>query len=185
MGGMELFRESCGWGCCGSRGPVRVNCLGWAISVTGPLWLQLRPKSPTAANGQKVPTPNATPVHLPPTYLGLAGLHPAPSDDGRRFGRGEEFRKCLCRVRRRRRRVQASGKHRSVLDVTRQRPEVIDALQVQKLAHLLEAEIGLAARHDLANLHAGRGLLHLVLDLFKKMGIADQIKDKVKQTPSG
>src|SRR5450830_1437496 len=64
-----------------------------------------------------------------------------------------------------------------VLDVGWQRPEVVDALHMEKFADLLEAEIGFPARHQLAYLNAGRGLLHLVLDLIGDAHFFEQIRN--------
>src|SRR6266545_5495309 len=93
------------------------------------------------------------------------GLHPAFLDDRARLGRGQEFDQRPGRIRRRRCRMQAGGELREVLDVGRQRPEVVDPLRVEKFADLLESEIDLAPCHDLSNLNAGWSVRYFVLDL--------------------
>ena len=47
--------------------------------------------------------------------------------------------------------VHPGGEHRDLLDVRRQRAEIVDALHRKQFAHLLEADIGFAARHHLAD----------------------------------
>ena len=120
--------------------------------------------------------PNIGWIHLRVFGNSSAGLHSDLLNNRARLGRSEEFYQRLRRVRCRRCRVQARGIHRYVLDVGWQRPEVVDALHMQKFADLLEAEVSLSACDQLANLNAGRGLLHLVLDLIGDTHLFEQIR---------
>ena len=52
-----------------------------------------------------------------------------------------------------------------MLDVRRQRADVVDAGDVEQLADLLETDLGLAARDDLPTGTPGEDLLELRLDL--------------------
>ena len=58
-------------------------------------------------------------------------------------------------VRLRRSGLQAAGKHGDALDIGRERSDVIDALDVNEFADLLEPNFGVAAGHDRAAGPAG------------------------------
>src|SRR5262245_15071739 len=58
----------------------------------------------------------------------------------------------------------AARERGELLDVRRQRTDVIDPRKVRQFAHLLEADLGLPAGDDAAHEHARRRLLELVLD---------------------
>src|SRR5262245_17486039 len=61
--------------------------------------------------------------------------------------------------------MEAAGEHRDVLDVCRQRPDILDAREQQQFADLLEADIDFAAREEVADRDAGRRTLELAFDL--------------------
>src|SRR5829696_7905120 len=86
-------------------------------------------------------------------------LHSTLADDRRGLRRSEEFQQRFRRRRFARGRVKGGGKHRDVLDIGRQRSDVLDALVVQKLADLLKAELDLAALQNVGDLYARRRLL--------------------------
>src|SRR5204862_7748530 len=75
-------------------------------------------------------------------------LHAAPADDWRGGGRREEGDEgsrsirlaCVC--------GDSGREDRELLDIGRQRADVVDAGHGQQLAHLLEADLGLAAGHN-------------------------------------
>src|SRR5215471_12058011 len=47
--------------------------------------------------------------------------------------------------------LDAGRKNGDLLDVRRQRADKVDARKIRQLAHLLEADLGFAARHDAAD----------------------------------
>src|SRR6267142_1652039 len=83
------------------------------------------------------------------------GLHAFLPQDRAGVRRSEESdqrpgrRRFFCRG------VDAARKDRDMLDVGRQRAQIVDAPDGQQLAHLLEADLGFAPRNQLAGLNAG------------------------------
>src|SRR5213076_471585 len=97
---------------------------------------------------------------------GLSGGLQAVLPDDRRGGRsGDESEERPGRVRLLRAGVDAGREHGHALELARKRADVIDAGEMHQLADLLEADLGLAARNQVADEHARRGLLELALDL--------------------
>jgi drug/metabolite transporter (DMT)-like permease len=104
-------------------------------------------------------------------------LHPGAADDRRGLRRGE-----ICQERPRRPGicrdgVDGSGEHRRLLDPSGQRAEIVDALHGEQLADLLETDVGIAARHDLADRHVGDGRDDLRPELFGEAPIRDEALD--------
>src|SRR4249919_1545663 len=100
-----------------------------------------------------------------PIRLGSAGLD-APLLEGRRgCRRGEELDQCLCRVNLLRPNLDAAGENRHLLDVRRQRADIVDAGGGYQLAHLLKADLGFAAGDEARDEHTAWGLLELRPDL--------------------
>ena len=64
-----------------------------------------------------------------------------------------------------------------MLDVRRQRADIVDTREVRQLAHLLEADLGFAAGDDAADGYPGRGLLELALDLVGDAQALEQADD--------
>src|ERR1043165_9058738 len=94
-----------------------------------------------------------------------AWFHAMLPDHGGGRGRSDEFdeglrRICLLGVS-----MQSGREHGDALNVRRQWPDDVDALDRQKLADLMEAEFSVAARNQFAHCFAGGNLLHLRLDL--------------------
>src|SRR5262245_2057186 len=79
--------------------------------------------------------------------------------------RGQELDQCFGGVGLRCAGMDAACEHGDLLDVRRQRSDEVDAGDRQQLAHLLEADLGVAARDDLADRDAGCADFDLVLDL--------------------
>src|SRR5213076_1353870 len=97
---------------------------------------------------------------------GLSGGLQAVLPDDRRGGRsGDESEERPGRVRLLRAGVDSGREHGHALELTRQRPDVVDSGEMHQLADLLEADLGLAARDQGADEYAGRGLLELAPDL--------------------
>ena len=71
----------------------------------------------------------------------------------------------------------AAREHRELLDVRRQRTDVVYPGEMRELAHLLEADLGFAARNDAADKYAGRGLLELALDVVGDAHALEQADD--------
>src|SRR5262245_9831873 len=94
-----------------------------------------------------------------------ARLHAALFIGGGSIGRGDELDQRLGGVRFLRPGRDAARERRELLDVGGQRADVVDAGEVRELAHLLEADLGLAAGDDAADEHARGRLLELWLDL--------------------
>ena len=95
----------------------------------------------------------------------LAGLH-APLLEGRRgCRRGDELHQCLRRVNVLRPNHDAAGENGHVLDVRRQRTDIVDAGGGYQFAHLLKADLGVATGDEGCDEHTGWGLLELRLDL--------------------
>src|SRR5579863_1654159 len=86
----------------------------------------------------------------------LPGIHAGFLDHRRRLGRGEEFYQRSRRIGRPCILVECCGKDGCLLDIGRQWPEILDALNVDELAHLLETDLRAAARDDDAHRRIGR-----------------------------
>ena len=91
-------------------------------------------------------------------------IHAALDDRGAGRGRGEKFDQRLAGVGFLRDGGDAGGKHRDLLQLRRQWPDDIDAGNRKQFADLLEADLGVAARHDFG-LPAWPGSPGLVLHL--------------------
>src|SRR5262245_25006559 len=94
-----------------------------------------------------------------------ARLHPSLLEGGRGVRRGEKLDQRLGGVRFLRPGHDAAREHGELLDVGGQWADVVDAGEVRELAHLLEADLRLAAGDDAADEHARWCLLELGLDL--------------------
>src|SRR5262245_38422860 len=77
-----------------------------------------------------------------------ARLHAALLESGGSIGRGDELDQRLGGVRFLRCGHDAARERGELLDVGGQRADVVDAGEVRELAHLLEADLGLAAGDD-------------------------------------
>src|SRR5258706_13253553 len=102
-------------------GPIRRSFMCWRWGSGGP-------KAITGRWFEVLPSPR---------------VHPGLADDGRCFGRGEILQQCPRGVGRAGSLVDRGGEHRHLLDIGRQRSEIIDALYGQELADLLEADLGI------------------------------------------
>src|SRR3954464_7611591 len=71
----------------------------------------------------------------------------------------------------------AAREHGELLDVRRQRTDVVDSGEVRELAYLLEADFGFTTGNDAPDKHAGRGLLELALDLVGDAHALEQADD--------
>src|SRR2546428_13606231 len=94
-----------------------------------------------------------------------ARLHPNPLEGSGRCRRRDEVDERFGGIRFLCPGNDAAGKDGELLDLRRQRADVIDAGEVGELAHLLEADLGLPVGDDAADENPGRRLLELVLDL--------------------
>src|SRR5439155_11423822 len=73
-------------------------------------------------------------------------------------------------------RVHASAEHRHELHLGRQRADVVDAGDLAQLRHLLEAELELPARHQLADQHARRRLVRLRFELLLQSQSLEELR---------
>src|SRR5712691_2638435 len=137
--------------------PVGASCL--AISAFAAVCAAPWPASPN------VKVASASGVSKGDKHFMSGGLQAVLPDDRCGGRRGDEFDQRPGRVRLFRAGVDAGGEHGHPLELARQRADVIDAGEMHQLADLLEADLGLAARDEGADEHAGRGLLELALDL--------------------
>src|SRR5262245_7626669 len=103
-----------------------------------------------------------------------ARLHPGLADDRRRFRCGEELQECTGGVGRPGRLMHGGGELRHLLDVGRQRSEIIDPFHRQQLAYLLEPDLGVAARNHLADRHVRDRRDDLGLELIGQAPLRDQ-----------
>src|SRR5947209_10485572 len=100
-----------------------------------------------------------------PTWPGSAGLHAHLLESRRGCRRGDELDQCLCRVNLLRSNQDAAGENGHLLDVRRQRTDIVDAGSGYQLAHLLKADLSFATGDEACNEHPGWSLLELRLDL--------------------
>src|SRR6266853_1419085 len=127
-----------------------------------------------------------TPCFIGDFSMGLSGGLQAVLPDDRCGGRrGDEFEEDPGRVRLLRAGVDSGREHGHALELARQRPDVVDSGEMHQLADLLEADLGLAARDQVADEHARRGLLELALDLARDTELLEHAQHVDAARPSG
>ena len=135
-----------------------------------------------APSSPRTPLRAARPCHQSARAVS-AGLHASLPDCPYRIRRGEELqeRGRACRVLSLA--VHAARKHSDQLYIVRQGTQIGDALYGDKLAHLLEADLGATARQNVTDL--SRALLDLRLELIGNAPFLEQARKIDAAWPGG
>ena len=128
--------------------PVWRSMITASMPALARSWPSSRPEGPAPMM--------ATWVRVATVSAGHGGVHPVAPLRVRRRRRGHEVEQRPRRVGLARARADCRREGRDDLDRRRQRPEHVDAFEVNQLGQLLEAELHIAARHQRAHRNSGR-----------------------------